>query len=536
LSHGEAHDVDVVVVGSGSAAMSAALRSTLGGASVTVLEVAPQFGGTSAMSGGGMWIPRTHMAKAAGVDDPRESVKEYLNHLTKGIIEESVVDAFIDAAPAAIAYIEDNTALRFYVDLERPDYYPFAGTTNLGRLIGPQLYDLNRLGDLLPLLRQPDWLAPAGSFGKDGRSGMQAITQPELLEFEKSDDPMGWVELSRERAEKGTVPRGCALIGAMLEVVAKNGAHLLNNARARKLVIDDDGRVTGVVAEIDGGKETFNAAKGVVIASGGFEHNDTLWDGLVRTPGRLPLSPPFNRGDSLLLEQQAGARLALVDQATWAMTQGSQPGQIAVNRAGRRFINECLAYNDQGKIYGFFDPHTYDFPNVPAWVISNKPFTPGEADPNRIGLEPGASVTAPSLRELAGLIGVDADGLEATVAEFDVHAAEGRDPQFGRGEAAWDSWRKFDTSLPNPALGPLGTEGPFYATVVIPRVFGTRGGAMIDKHARILDFDNKPIPGLHGAGAAICSPFGNAYPGGGGTIGPAVTFGYLAGEYLTGND
>src|SRR5262249_52317941 len=156
--------------------------------------------------------------------------------------------------------------------------------------------------------------------GKGGRSGMQAITQPELLEFEKSDDPMGWIELSRERAERGTVPRGCALIGAMLEVVARNGAHLINNARARKLVIDDDGRVTGVVAEIDGGMQTFNAAKGVVIGSGGFEHNDTLWDGLVRTPGRLPLSPPFNRGDSLRLEQQAGARLALVDQATWAMT------------------------------------------------------------------------------------------------------------------------------------------------------------------------------------------------------------------------
>jgi succinate dehydrogenase/fumarate reductase flavoprotein subunit len=534
MSTREAHETDVVIIGSGSGAMSAALRATVGGARVTILEVAEQFGGTSAMSGGGMWIPLTHMAKEAGVEDSPEEVKRFLGYLTRGIIKEPVIDAFIDAAPKVIDFIEEHTALRFYVDLERPDYYPFPGTTAEGRLIGPEIYDLNRLGDLLPLLRQPDWSAPAGSFGSGGVSGMQAVTQVELLEFEKSDDPMGWLELSRERAEKGIVPRGCALIAAMLEVVAANGANLINEARARQLVIDDDGRVTGVVAEVDGELRTFTATKGVLVASGGFEHNDALWDGLVRTPGRVPLSPPFNRGDSLLLTQQAGARLALLDQATWAMTQGGQPGQLTVNRAGKRFINECLAYNDQGKVYGYFDPHTYDFPNLPAYVISNAPFGPADADPNRIGLEPGASVSAPSLRELAGLIGVDADGLEATVAEFDRHAAEGRDPHFHRGEAAWDRWRKFDTSLPNPTIAPLGSDGPFYATVVIPRVFATRGGAVIDEHARILDFEDRPIPGLFGAGAAVCSPFGNAYPGGGGTIGPAVTFGYLAGEHLTG--
>jgi 3-oxosteroid 1-dehydrogenase len=531
------HDVDVVVVGSGAAGSTAALRSTLGGARVTMLEVADVFGGTSAISGGGMWIPLTRLADEAGVKDSPEEVKAYLSYLTKGIIAEAVIDAYIQTAPKVIDYLTETTALEFYVDTERPDYKTtFPGASGYGRLIAPKLYELSRLGDLRPLLRQPDWEArTAGERKRGGPAGMEAVTQQEMEQYAKSDDPMAWVELSRERVAKGIVPRGCALIGSMLEVIAKNGGHLINNARARKLLIEDDGRVTGVIAEVNGEMQRFKAAKGVVIAAGGFEHNDTLWNGLIRTPRRDPISPPFNRGDSLLLEQQAGARLALLDQATWAMAQGGQPGQMVVNRAGKRFINECLAYNDWGKVYGYFDPHTYDFPNVPSYIVSNKPFEPGDADPNRLGkvMAPGEAASASTLRELAGLIDVDPSGLEATVAEFDRNATEGKDPDFGRGEAAWDRWRKYDKTYPNPTLAPLGNEGPFYATEVVARLFGTRGGAVIDEHARIVDFEDEPIPGLFGAGAAICSPFGHSYPGGGGTLGPAVTFGYLAGEYLT---
>jgi 3-oxosteroid 1-dehydrogenase len=145
----------------------------------------------------------------------------------------------------------------------------------------------------------------------------------------------------------------------------------------------------------------------------------------------------------------------------------------------------------------------------------------------------GDAVTAPILRELVELIGVDGEALQATVAEFDRHAADGRDPQFGRGEAGWDRWRKYDTTYPNPALAPLGDAGPFHAQQIVPRCFGTRGGPVTGEHARIVDLGNAPIPGLYGAGNAVVSPFGHSYPGGGGTLAPAVTFGYLAGESLT---
>ncbi len=286
---------DVVVVGSGGAGMMAALRSSIGGAQVTLLEVSDKFGGTSAISGGGMWLPRTHMAEEAGVKDSREQVKRYLMHLTEGVTDESVVDRFIDTAPKIIDFIEANTALTFYVDLERPDYKGgpyFPGSLDFGRLVAPNLYELDRLGELRPRMRQPDWEARARGAWKPGDApGMEAVTQQEMQQFEESGNKGGWVELSRQRVAKGIVPRGCALIASMLETVAKRGAHLCTNARALELTTQD-GRVTGVVAEVDGERRTFTAKQGVVLAAGGFEHNKELWRGLVRIPGVTPLSPP----------------------------------------------------------------------------------------------------------------------------------------------------------------------------------------------------------------------------------------------------
>jgi succinate dehydrogenase/fumarate reductase flavoprotein subunit len=512
-------DSDVVVVGSGGAGMMAALRSAVVGARVTVLEVSDLFGGTSAISGGGMWLPRTRLAAEAGIEDSRDEVKRYLTYLTSGVTDERVIDRFIDTAPSVIDFIEEHTALRFYVDCERPDYKTtFPGAADAGRLVAPRLYQLSRLGELRKRLRQPDWEARTRP-GASGR-GMEAVTQQEMQHFAESNDPAGWIELSRQRVADGVVPRGCALIGAMLEVVAARGARLFTNARALELTMDG-GRVTGVVADVEGERRTFRATAGVVLAAGGFEWNAELWRGLVRVPGVVRMSPPSNRGDALRMAQRAGARLALLDQVWWSITAGGQPGQLVVNRSGRRFMNECITYNDYGKILGYFDPHTYQFPNIPAYVISNRPLEPADS-------------SAPTLRELAEAIGVDAASLEATVAEFDQHAERGQDPAFGRGVAGWDRWRKLDKTLANPALAPLGSTGPFYAQRVVARCFGTKGGPVIDEAARIIDFDGAPIPGLYGAGNAVAAPFGLSYPGGGGTLAPAVTFGYVAGQSLTG--
>jgi 3-oxosteroid 1-dehydrogenase len=526
-------DSDVVIVGSGAAAMSAALRAVVGGASVTVLEASDLIGGTSAISGGGMWLPRTRLAQDAGVEDSREKVKTYLTYLTHGVTDEVVIDTFIDTAPLIIDFLEANTALTFYVDLERPDYKTtFPGAADFGRLIAPNLYELDRLGDLRPLMRQPDWEART----KGGRAGegMEAVTQQEMQQFEEAGNRNAWIELSRERVAKGIVPRGCALVASMLETVAAQGNRVLVNARARELTMEH-GRVTGVVAEVDGELRTFPARQGVVLAAGGFEWNKGLWDVLVRVPDIEPLSPPYNRGDALLLAQKAGARLGLLDQVWWSVNAGNQPGQLVVNAAGKRFINEGIAYNDYGKVTGYFDPHTYTFPNMPSYVISNRPLQLSDTDVNALGAQVGNvdNAQAPTLRELAELLSIDAEALQQTVSEFDRYAEKGEDPAFGRGVGGWDRWRKFDTTYPNPTLAPLGEAGPFYAQRVVARCFGTKGGPVIDEQARVIDFEGAPIPGLYGAGNAVASPFGLAYPGGGGTLAPAVTFGYVAGESLT---
>src|SRR5258706_572768 len=197
------------------------------------------------------------------------------------------------------------------------------------------------------------------------------------------------------------------------------------------------------------------------------------------------------------MAQRAGARLALLDQVWWQAGGGQQPGQIAVNRAGRRFCNESLGY-DFGKALAYFDPHTYQFANLPAYTISNRPLALSDTDIDNLGkqVENVDGASAPSLRELAAKIGVNADNLEATVVEFDRNAVKGVDPVFGRGDSAWDRWRKLDKTLINPCIAPLGTAGPFHAQRIVPRLFGTKGGPVIDDHARIVDFDGTPIPGL----------------------------------------
>jgi succinate dehydrogenase/fumarate reductase flavoprotein subunit len=481
-----------------------------------------------------MWLPRNRLAREAGVPDSREAVKTYLSYLTKGVTAESVIDRYVDTAPIIIDFIEEHTELRFYADLERPDVKSaLPGGAQYGRLAAPKLYDLKRLGDLRTRLRQPDWERRTTAKGRAAGGGMEAITQQEMQGFEERGDPQGWIELSRQRVRDGIVPRGCALIAAMLETVAARGATLVTNARARELVMKN-GRVAGVVAEVNGERRTFEAGSGVVLAAGGFEWNKPLWDGLVRVPGATPLSPPTNRGDALLMAQRAGARLALLDQVWWQAGGGQQPGQIAVNRAGRRFCNESLGY-DFGKALAYFDPHTYQFANLPAYTISNRPLALSDTDMDNLGkqVENVDGATAPTLRELAAKIGVNADNLESTVAEFDRNAAKGIDPEFHRGDSAWDRWRKLDKTLVNPCIAPLGTAGPFHAQRIVPRLFGTKGGPVIDDHARIVDFDGTPIPGLYGAGNSVASPFGLAYPGGGGSLGPGVTFGYAAGEALT---
>jgi 3-oxosteroid 1-dehydrogenase len=296
----------------------------------------------------------------------------------------------------------------------------------------------------------------------------------------------------------------------------------------------------------------YRAGAGVILASGGFEWNRELWDSLVGLPWEGPGSPPDNEGDGLIMAAKIGAKLGNLDKAIWrparylgekyderpymrmAMYYGAAPGEIIVNRAGRRFTNEGLNYNDICRVMTAFDPNTYEFPNDPCFVVGDNRVRSRAAG---FDAEAGDGVDdrdqwheAGTLKELAGKLGIDPSGLEAQIEEFNRYATEGTDPVFHRGSKPWDTHFHM-VGASGRAIAPI-VAPPFVGYRVRAGVFGTRGGPVTDENAQILDVDDRPISGLYGAGNVVASPFASAYPGGGATLGPAVTFGHVAGKAL----
>jgi 3-oxosteroid 1-dehydrogenase len=521
-------ETDVVVLGSGAAGLSAALTAAVGGATVTVLEGSDKFGGTSAVSGGGMWLPGNTLDP--DWTDSLAGAKVYLQRLTLGLTPETVIDRYLAESGQIPDFFAANSPLTFTADIGRPDYHaPWEGSSLTSRTVFPTPYELPRLGALEPKVRRP------------GPGGILPIQHSEEEELAASDDPDAINKLIRERLEKGIALRGVALVGGLMEGCVDHGVQFIENTRGRGLIIED-GRVTGIRAEQDGHETEFRARLGVVLASGGFEWNRDLWDAFLAVPWDGPATPPVNEGDGLIMAAAAGAKLANLDKATWIPVRysgeeycgrpyvrsgghGQMPGEIIVNRRGRRFTNESLNYNDIGRNMTHFDPSTYEYDNHPSYVIGDKHTLERlRAGGPALGPDSGDGyVTADTLGEVAAKLGIDADGLEQQVREWNESAAGGTDPVFGRGEKPWEIHY-----LPgHRTIGPI-TEGPFAGYRVRAGVFGTRGGPVINAEAQIIDFAHQPIPGLYGAGNVVAHPFGWAYPGGGGTLGPAVTFGHVA--------
>ena len=526
----------MIVAGSGGAGLVAALSAATRGARVVVLERAPVFGGTTAISGGGMWLPGNNAGAALGFDDSPEEVRTYLDRVTFGRVAAQVLDAFVDNAPRVHEFLVEHTPVVLDGTTVQDYLTNLPGAKAGGRQLATGLYDLKRLGEWADKVRMGPW-----------PGGIAFVTQHEKETLADIDTVM------EERMRTGIAGRGRAFVAALMEANLARGVELVSNARVLGLTMER-GRVTGVEVEREGAHETYAATQGVILASGGFEWNRRLWDSLVGTPFDGPLSPPFNEGDGLKAAARAGAQLGNINQVWWMPSvalpgdtyDGRQrvrgaagrglPGSIIVNRRGRRYGNESMNYNDFGKLQVAFDPHAYAFVNSPSFQIFD------QAHVDQFGMldADGYVKSAPTLRGLADKIGVDPNGLEEQVREFNRDAASGRDPAFHRGEAGWEhkvfGWERFKVDDPfvagNPTLAPV-AKPPYYAYEVKIGCFGTKGGAVIDENGQVVDFDDRPIPGLYAAGNVTAGVFGPAYPGGGSTLGPAVTFGYLAGRAVT---
>ena len=532
---------EVIVVGSGAAALSAALAAGAGGARVTMVESTGSVGGTTAVSGGGVWMPRNHHMAELGSDDSRPEALAYMERLTAGRTPTELLEHYVDRGPAILAELERTTPLELR-PMTWPDYHPeMEGAKAQGRMMEPALYDTHRLGPWAGRLRRPPVL------------GLPLTLQEATVKWRPSYTPEQFdAALVRARVAAGQVACGQALIGALLEACLAAGIEPRLETPAVEVTMSGggaDARVAGLVVDRPGGRTELPAAA-VVLASGGYEWNASLRERFLPGPLTHPHSPPSNQGDGLAMAMAVGADLANMNE-TWWYPASSVPGEvydgrplarfvgvertaphsIMVNRFGQRFVNEAGNYNDLGKSFFSFDVNEYSPRNLPSWVVFDRQYRsrypvstcrPGDPDPDWLHVHD-------TLEGLALQTGIDPVGLAETIERWNRFVAGGRDRDFGRGSSAYDRFHG-DPGAPHPNLGTV-AEGPFYALPVHVGSVGTKGGPRVDVDGRVLHVGGRPIPGLYGAGNVIASPAGPAYYGGGTSIGMGLVWGHGAGTH-----
>ena len=538
---------DLVVIGSGGAGLTAALAAAEAGASVLVLEKTDKVGGTTAVSGGVVWIPNNHHMPDAGIDDSRDEALTYLRRIADGRTDDALLERYIDAAPELCSWLETHTGLVFKALARYPDYHPeFDGGKPGGRSLETGLFDTNTLGD---------W---ARSLRRSPIFGGTPMSVTEATEWGVFSDPLAlpYRELAK-RYTAGMVCYGASLIGNLLAACLDRDILPMLGTGASELVVDDSGRVVGVVAaDADGTETRIGATKGVLLASGGFEWDSELCKRFLGGVVTHPNSPPSMTGDGLHMAMRVGAELGNMAEAWWCpsvdvpgetyddvqLHRGefairSLPHSIIVNRAGQRFVNEAHNYNDMMKPFFHFDPVDYVRPNLPAWLVIDSQFVSKYLLVTSVpGMPvPGFVEQADTLDALAEQIGVDVDGLRATVERFNGFADAGVDGDYRRGESVYDHFYGDPKHEPNPNLGRI-EAGPFFALPVHPGAIGTKGGPRTDEHARVRRAGGGFVEGLYAAGNAMAGIMGPGYPGAGATIGAAMVFGWLAGSHAAGSE
>lgn len=534
-------EADVVVLGSGGAALTAAISAhDFGARDVVILEKTGMVGGTTAMSGGMLWVPNNHYQREAGIGESDEDIVSYLDALAPGALDPETLWAFMESGPEMVRYLADKTPVRFHVFSDFPDYQPYiAGAKpDGGRSLDNEAFSFERLGKWASRVNPSKMAYPLRGSLMEAISG--ALDEAALADREEHD-------------YRGL---GQALVGALFKAVLDRGIPVEFEKRARKLIKDRD-RIVGVVAEdVDGRDFRVRARRGVVIATGGFEWNEALVKTFVRGPLTGPVSVPENEGDGLLMAIEAGAQLGNMQHAYWMQSvlefepqhrnakpnyllgsdERARPGAILVNRAGKRFVNEAANYNAVGKTLHAFDAGSHSYANLPYWLIIDQRYRDKYQTFNTPpgGPTPSYMMQADTLQELAAMAGIDPEGLTATVARFNDMVRKGHDDDFNRGDNSYDNfymWGDTDFEPPYRTLGVI-DQGPFYAVKMEAGALGTAGGPKTNADAQVLDWNSNPIQGLYAAGNVMAAVLGEAYGGAGGTLGPGLTFGYIAGRHL----
>jgi len=522
------HEVDVVVLGSGGAGLTAALTAAAAGAEVALYEKSATVGGTTAVSGGIAWIP-AHNRAAAGeltVDD----AMKYLQAQSLGAMDTALVETFVRTAPQMLDYLEAHSKLQFEVAEGFPDYKPElpGGQPGGGRSIHAKPFNLDELGQ---------WRDRITSFPADfSNVGIDAETRSRI-------------HAAVDGMDGDYCVAGTALIAGLLRGLLDLGVTPVTKARARELYAED-GRITGVRITLGDMDIRVRARRGVILATGGFEWDDELVDAFLRGPMHGPVSPPNNTGDGLRMAMAHGAELANMGEAWWVpivqipgdtfegkprsrsvRLERTRPRSIIVNQAGKRFLNEAGEYNSMAGPFHHLDPKL-GYLNDPAWIVFDSLHLKKYGF---LGVEAGGEALdwfcrSSTLEELEAKTGISAAGLADTLSKWNANVAGGIDPDFGRGSSAYDGYWG-DATAATPALktlGPIDT-APYFAVPVTVGAMGTKGGPRTNRDGAVRHVDGSVIAGLYAAGNAMAGVTGKAYGGAGGTLGPAMTFGYRAG-------
>jgi 3-oxosteroid 1-dehydrogenase len=529
---------DVVVLGTGGAGLTAALAAHEFGAYVGVFEKTDVVGGTTAYSGGMLWIPNNpHMAEL-DILDSREEALEYLYSLSLDVMEPELVEAFVDGGPQMISFLEERTPARFRICEGFVDYHPEkpgGKGGEGGRSLECPLFTFSELGEWADKVAVGRLLPPNLSM-TETPFGRSAGVSPE--------------ELSR-RTDRGERASGQALIGRLLRGCLDRGIEPRTGMRAVELVVRS-GRVSGVKFE-DGSEVA--AARGVVLATGGFEWDEQMVRSFLRGPMTGPVSIPSNTGDGLKMAMRVGVSLGNMREAWWLPVidaldgdgnylrvpitgERALPHSLMVNSKGVRFVNEAATYNAFGGAFHTLDASEHRYVNMPCWYIADHQAISGYyglVGYFGVGPVPAWLTSAASLPELAEKIGVPAESLVSTVDRFNGFVDAGNDEDFGRGNFEFDLYWG-DPNVTGDISATMGRvdTGPFYAVEVYSGTLGTKGGPRTTGNAQVLDLAGDPLPGLYAVGNAMSSSMAATYGGGGGTLGPGLTFGYLAGRHAAG--
>lgn len=562
-------EVDVLVVGSGAGGLATAVCSAHRNMSVIVAEKEPVFGGTSARSGGWMWIPGNAPARRDGFEDSAEKARTYLEHETGAHFDAARIDAFLEAGPKAIDFYESESSLQFDLGPFFADYHPTApGGMDGGRSIVARPFDGRELGDEIRRLRPPLWEITF--------LGMMIGSGKELLHFfNVTRSPISafyvgglFLKFLRDMAFHGRPMRlmnGNALVARLAKSAFDKGVRIWTSSPVRGLVRDKDGRLIGARVERPDGPVEIIAKKGVVLAAGGFPQDAVRRKELMpHSPSgheHVSPAPPGNTGDGLRLGETVGATVdtTLPNAAAWVpisrpvrsdgtlgtfphFVDRSKPGVIAVTRSGRRFVNEAQSYHDfcQAMVERCREEDGPEAENAAWFVTDHRAFRKyglGYAKPAPVPygklIRDGYLIRGKTLADLARQIGADPATLEDTVQRFNADARRGEDNEYGKGSTSYNRSLGDPEHKPNPCLAPIET-GPFYAVRLYVGDLGTFAGLRANENAQVLNQDGTPIAGLYAVGNDAASIMGGNYPGGGITLGPAVTFGYIAARHMSG--